>query len=231
MMQNEHIEEIRTDFFSKYPQFELKDFLGEGRHGFAFAISENKALKFTGDDREIEVCRCLEGHKFTYLCNIEKVGDKVELNVSWNNRSKEYTWIVLERLKQLDQKWIHQTLRNFRHAWSSLFPEDQNLSRFNLTDIWTIYSNDDKSKIDRCKELIKDYIKNINSIEEPSEEILDDQIKERIYHVYRFFDFIENAYRELFKVCSFGEIDLNDGNFMLDKNNNLKVIDLQKVNL
>lgn len=227
-MRNEQIDEIRTYLSSKYPQFELKEFLGEGNHGFVFAISENKALKFTIDDGEIEVCRCLEDHKLRYLCNIEKVGKRIELNVSWNNRSKEYTWIVLELLyKSPNQECVNQALQDFRRSWSDLYK----FSNFSWSDLWSIYRKRELSKITLCKQHCVNYIRSACEQIAPWEELSKDQIDRRVSNALKFFDFIENAYRELFKVCSFGEIDLNAGNFMLDENNNLKVIDMQKVNL
>lgn len=55
----------------------------------------------------------------------------------------------------------------------------------------------------------------------------DKQISTRINDVSVFFEFIENAYNELFSICPEGRIDLNEGNFMFDKSGNLKVLDMQ----
>ena len=73
----------------------------------------------------------------------------------------------------------------------------------------------------------KDYLSHINDDDDTFIKLSVQQIATRIHNVSIFFDFIEKAYDELFSICPEGRIDLNEGNFMFDKEGNLKVLDMQ----
>ncbi len=220
-MRLEEIAKIQEEFSTEYPQFELKEFLGAGGSGLAFAFSEGKVLKLTADtNREVIVCNALQGRQNKYLCNIELVGG----NFYSISQEQEYTWITMERLYiHPHQEWVNQALQDFRRSWSDLYKN----SNFTWSDLWSIYRKRELSKINLCKQHYVNYIHSTCKQIASGEVISKNHIDKRVNNAYTFFDFIGKAYEELFSICEDGFIDLNKGNFMFDKNGNLKALDLQ----
>ena len=201
------------------------ELLGTGNHGIAFALPDEKVLKLTSDSQEIAVCKALQGNHCKYLCDIETMGDFYSVR-----EERMYSWIIMERLyKSPEQAWVDQALRDFRHAWFTLFPDNPKTNYLTWSDLWSIYKNKEIAKINRCIMLGKDYILHMNENEDSFIKLSDQQIYTRIQYVSIFFKFFEKAYDELFNICPDGRIDLNEGNFMFDKNGNLKVLDMQTI--
>lgn len=222
-MKEERIKILRHEFSLKNPLIMVKEILGFGSHGVAFALPEDKALKLTIDPQEIHVSESLLGRHCNYLCNIESIGEFYSVS-----EERQYTWIIMERLyKSTEQEWINQSFRDFRHAWATLYPDKSGDSHFNWSNLWSIYKHGDISKINHCVKLCEDYLYRLNENEDTFVQVSDEYIQERINNVRIFFSFFEYAYAELFSICPIGRIDLNEGNFMFDKDNHLKVIDMQ----
>lgn len=222
-MKEEQIRNLKHEFSKNNPYIRPMEYLGSGNHGVVFALPEEKALKLTIDTQEIKVSEPLLGHHCNYLCHIESMGEFYSMS-----EERQYTWIIMERLyKTTEQEWVDQAFRDFRHAWATLYPDNSKNSHFTWSELWSIYKHSDFSSISNCKKLCIDYLKHINKQEDTLIILSESQICERINNVRIFFDFFEKAYDELFKICPIGRIDLNDGNFMFDKNNNLKIIDMQ----
>ena len=222
-MKKEKIDKLKQELSLKYPHIKFIGLLGTGNHGVAFALPEGKALKLTSDSQEVFVCNALQGHHCKYLCNIESMGDFYSVS-----EERMYTWIIMEQLyKSSEQKWVNDAFNDFRHAWFSLFPDSSLCKFLTWSDLWSIYKNKELAKINRCIMLCKNYISHINDDEDTFLKFSNKQISTRIHNVSVFFEFIENAYDELFSICPEGRIDLNEGNFMFDKTGNLKVLDMQ----
>lgn len=224
-MKKEKIDKLKQEFSIKYPHIKFMGLLGTGNHGVAFALSEEKVLKLTSDSQEIVVCNALQGQHCKYLCDIETMGDFYSVS-----EKRMYKWIIMERLyKSSEQEWVNQAFRDFRHAWFSLFPDNTITNYLTWSDLWSIYKNKEIAKINRCIKLCKDYISHINEDEDTFIKLSKLHTSIRIQYVSVFFKFFEKAYDELFSICPEGRIDLNEGNFMFDKNGNLKVLDIQTI--
>lgn len=222
-MKKEKIDKLKQEFTLKHPHVNLIGLLGTGNHGIAFALPEEKVLKLTSDPQEVFVCNALQGHNCKYLCNIESMGNFYSIS-----EEQMYTWIIMEQLyKSSEQKWVNDAFNDFRYAWFTLFPDNPIRNYLTWSDLWSIYKNKEIAKINRCIVLCKNYISHINEDEDTFMKLSDKQISTRINDVSVFFEFIENAYNELFSICPEGRIDLNEGNFMFDKSGNLKVLDMQ----
>jgi len=224
-MKKEKIDKLKQEFSIKYPHIKFMGLLGTGNHGVAFALSEEKVLKLTSDSQEIVVYNALQGNHCKYLCDIETMGDFYSVR-----EERMYKWIIMERLyKSPEQAWVDQAFCDFRHAWFSLFPDNPITNHMTWSNLWLIYKNKEFVKINRCITLCKDYILHINENEDTFIKLSDQQIYTRIQYVSVFFKFFEKAYEELISICPEGRIDLNEGNFMFDKNGNLKVLDIQTI--
>lgn len=222
-MKKEKIDKLKQEFTLKNPHINIIGLLGTGNHGIAFALPEEKVLKLTSDPQEVFVCNALQGHHCKYLCNIESMGDFYS-----DSQERMYTWIIMEQLyKSSEQKWVNDAFNDFRHAWFTLFPDKPISNYLTWSDLWLIYKNKEIAKINRCIMLCINHISHINEDEDAFIKLSDTQISTRIHDVSDFFEFIENAYDELFSICPEGRIDLNEGNFMFDKTGNLKVLDMQ----
>lgn len=212
---------IIQQFEYENPQFQVLKKLGQGQHGIAYELEDGNAVKFTIDKREIRVCNSILGLTNNNICNVYEMGELYDAS-----DERLYKWIIQERLFDNANFTVHQSVNDFRHTWFGLYSPDK-FSGLNEGSLWEIYNKDNKQAIQHAKGLLTRYIQNINLEEEQRYPRLTRRaIDERLSNSLMFFDFIQEAYQELFKICPFGRIDLNDGNFLFDKNGHLKTFDI-----
>lgn len=203
------------------PALRIKKELGRGQHGVAFELEDGNVIKFTIDKRELRVCEAILGTTNRHICNIFQIG-----KLSRTIDDYSYTWIVQERL--YENKILmptSQAVTDFRHAWFWLYSTNQN-HRLHEGSLWDIYNRKDVPVIHCARRLLEQYIMNINNDEYQYNILTDEEIGQRLSSSLMFFDFIQEAYQELFEICPFGRIDLNDGNFLFDRYGHLKTFDI-----
>lgn len=221
-MKNTERRQVLDEFFQLHPDLNPIGNIESGNRGFAIQLSDGRHLKLTLDTTEAEVSKTLLGRKNKHLCDIFEVGEFYS-----RNQEIQYTWIIMEHLYKVDnQEWINDAFNNFRHSWFSLYPP-RPTTTLSWSDLWLIYKTDDKDKINKTRQLLVEYIKNINKDRLPFDSLSETEIADSINRSLLFFDFFYEAYKELLSVCPLGRIDLNEGNFMFDVKGNIKVLDIQ----
>lgn len=213
---------ILKELFQTRPKLQTIGEIESGNRGFAIALSDSRHLKITSDESEVKVCDALIGRKNKFLCDIYEIGSFFS-----SSQDHHYSWIIMEHLyKDEKQQWINEAFKDFRYSWFNLFPT-RRIDHLTWTDLWLIYKKNGTEKINRTRKLLLEYLKSINEDRLPMEWLSEKEIEKRIDRAYLFFDFFENAYKELFTICPSARIDLNEGNFMFDINGNIKTLDIQ----
>lgn len=214
--------QVLKEFLYVRPDLKTIGNIENGNHGFAIALLDGRYLKITNDSSEFSVCKTFVGKKNKFLCDVFELG-----NFYSQSQSRNYYSIVLEHLyKSEKQLWLNIAFKDFRHAWFSLFPSGIN-DYITWSDLWNIYKRQEHTKILRTRQLLYDYISNINDELPPFEMLSLNEINIRRERALFFFDFISKAYEELFISCPYGRIDLNEGNFMFNFEGEIKVLDMQ----
>lgn len=213
---------ILKEFLQIRPDLKPMGEIEHGSRGFAIALADGRHLKITSDDSEVKVCNALIGRKNKFLCDIYKIGTFYS-----SSQDSVYSWIIMEHLyKNKTQQWINYAFNDFRYSWFNLFPSCR-IDHLTWTDLWFIYKRNETDKISRTRKLLPEYLRKINEDRLPIEWLSEKEIEKRLERASLFFDFFENAYKELLSICPSARIDLNEGNFMFDINGNIKTLDIQ----
>lgn len=212
--------QIKDELLKRYKRFKQLEHIGSGNFGYAYKCSE-RVVKVTCDVQEASVCAHLKGCKNKHIANIYRLSE-----FKSKSQDRIYTLIEMELLyaDESQRLQIKRALSDFKKVWFSKYAETLR-TNFDNWRLCEVYRNNDFATLLNVKKMLEEDLNTQNEMY--NTDYLFDKEKRKEQSL-AFFDFIECAYKELLSKYDNARIDLNEGNFMYDKNGNLKCFDMQQ---